>query len=198
MKLNFQFSSSLSTWCRQIPHSNDGFRISCGIQARNPSELGICKATHATADVRTMTKHIPVGLRWLLILLIALSSPLEANTAAGNDDVMIGQKYEIVGELYAHSVADDLNSRGVSFISLVPLRLTGPEIISRQLVPIGSILTIVEKEPKRLFAFLYPDTYIVRVNTIDAPAGIPIVIGLSRGIEGKPTALNPRIFKPLF
>jgi hypothetical protein len=172
--------------------------LSCGIQARNPAELGICKATHATADVQTMTKHIPVGLRWLLVLLIALSSPLETNTAAGNDDVRIGQKYEIVGELYAHSVADDLNSRVVSFIDLVPLRLRGPEIISRQLVPIGSILTIVEKAPKRLFAFLYPDEYIVRVNTIDAPAGIPIVIDLSRGIEGKSTALNPLIFNPLF
>jgi hypothetical protein len=113
-----------------------------------------------------MIKHIPIGLRWLLVLLIALSSALEANTAAGNDDALIGQKYEIVGELYAHRVADDLNSRVVSFISLVPLQLTGPEIISRQLVPTGSILTIVEKAPKRLFAFLYPDRYIVRVNTI--------------------------------
>jgi hypothetical protein len=132
-----------------------------------------------------------------LVPLIALSSALEANTAAGNDDAMIGQKYEIVGELYAHSVAHDLNSRVVSIISLVPLRLRGSEIIARQLVPIGSILTIVEKAPKRFFAFLYPDRYIVRVNTIDALPGIPIVIELHRGIEGKSTALNPLIFKPL-
>jgi hypothetical protein len=145
-----------------------------------------------------MTKHIPVGLRWLLILLIALSSPLETHTAAGDDEVRIGQKYEIVGELYALSVADDLNSRVVSIIALVPLRLRGPEIISHQLVPAGSILNIVEKAPKKLFAFLYPDRYIVRVNTIDAPPGIPIVIDLSLGIEGKSTALNPLIFKPLF
>ena len=135
------------------------------------------------------------------MLLIAWSSTLEANTAAGNDDALIGQKYEIVGKLYAYSVAEDLNSRVVAIITLVPLQLTGPEIISRQLVPTGSILTIVEKAPKRfferLFAFLFPDRYIVRVNTIDAPAGIPIVIGLSRGIEGQSTALNPQIFKPL-
>jgi hypothetical protein len=138
-----------------------------------------------------------MSLWWLLVLLIGLSSALEANTAASNNDAMIGQKYEIVGELYAHSVAEDLNSRVVSIISLVPLRLTGPEIISCQLVPTGSILTIVEKAPKRLFAFLYPDRYIVRVNTLDAPPGIPIVIELHRGIEGKSTALNPLIFKPL-
>ena len=145
-----------------------------------------------------MTKHIRVGLGWLLVLLIALSSPLETNTAASNDDVRIGQKYEIVGELYALSVADDLDSKVVSIIILEPLRIRGSEIISRQLVPTGSILTIVEKAPKRLFAFLYPDRYIVRVNTVDAPAEIPIVIDLSRGIEGKSTALNPLIFKPLF
>jgi len=144
-----------------------------------------------------MIKHIPIGLRWLLVLLIALSSALEANTAAGNDDALIGQKYEVVGELYALSVAHDLNSRLVSIIILEPRRLRGPEIISSQLVPTGSILTILEKAPKKLFAFLYPDRYIVRVNTIDPPAGIPIVIDLSRGIEGKSTALNPLIFKPL-
>lgn len=145
-----------------------------------------------------MIQHIPVCGRWLVALLIALSSPLEANTATGNDEAMIGQQYEIVGELYAYSVADDLNTRVVSIITLVPLRLTGPEIISRQVIPAGSILTIVEKAPKRLLAFLYPDRYIVRVNTVDAPAGIPIVIDLSRGIEGKSTVLNPLIFKPLF
>ncbi len=145
-----------------------------------------------------MIKHIPVSAKWLLVLLVALSSVLEGNAAAGNDEALIGQQYEIVGELYALSVADDLNSRVVSFIELVPLRLRGTEIITRQVVPTGSILTIVEKAPKRFLAFLYPDRYIVRVNTIEAPAGILIVIDLSRGIEGKSTALNPLIFKPLF
>lgn len=145
-----------------------------------------------------MIEHIPVCRRWLLGLFIALSSVLEVNTAAGNDEAMIGQQYEIVGELYALSVAHDLNSRVVSIIILEPLPLRGPEIISRNVVPIGSILTIVEKAPKRFLAFLYPDRYIVRVNTIEAPAGFPIVIDLSRGIEGKSTVLNPLIFKPLF
>ena len=145
-----------------------------------------------------MTIHSSIKLGWPLALLIALFSSLETHAAAGIDEVTIGQQYEIVGELYAHSVVDDLNSRVVSFISLIPLRLTGPEIISRHLVPTGSILTIIEKAPKRFFAFLYPDRYIVRVNTIEAPAGISIVIGLSRGVEGKSTALNPLIFRPLF
>ena len=145
-----------------------------------------------------MTRAISLRLAGLLVLWVALSCPFETNAASGNKDLRIGQKYEIVGELYVHSVSDDLNSRKVSIISLVPLRLSGPEIISRQLVPTGSVLTVVDKAPKKVFAFLYPDRYIVRVNTIKSPVGIPVVIDLSRGIEGKSTALNPLIFKPLF
>jgi hypothetical protein len=136
-------------------------------------------------------------LWWLFVLAVALFSPLEADSAPDNSDLRAGQKYEIVGELYAHGVADDLNSRQLSVISLVPLRLSGPEIISRALVPKGSILTIVDRGPKRFFSFLYPDEYIVRVAGLDAPAGIPVVIDLSRGIEGRSTPLNPEIFKPL-
>ena len=83
---------------------------------------------------------------------------------------------------------------------MVPLRLRGPEIISSQLVPIGSIVTIVNKEPKRArayFIFSYPVQYIIQIDSINAPAGIPVVIGLCCGIEGKSTVLNPLIFKPL-
>jgi hypothetical protein len=133
----------------------------------------------------------------LLALSLALASAFWSVAARGNDDLRIGQRYEIVGELYAYGVADDLNSRQLSVISLVPLRLSGPEIISRKLVPKGSILTIVDRGPKRFLSFLYPDEYIVRVTGLDAPAGTPIVIDLSRGIEGKSTPLNPEIFKPL-
>lgn len=145
-----------------------------------------------------MTQEISLRLAWLSVLLASLSCSFDINAAPGNNDLKIGQKYEIVGELYAHSVCDDLNTRKVSIIILEKLRLSGPEIISRKLVPTGSVLTVVDKAPKKFFAFLYPDRYVVRVNTIDSPAGIPVVIDLSRGIEGKSTALNPLIFKPLF
>lgn len=135
---------------------------------------------------------------WLLALSISLTSPFVSGAAPGDNDLQSGQKFEIVGELYAHNVITDLDSGKVSIISVVPLQLRGSEIFSRQRVPIGSILTIVEKSPKKkFFAFLYPDEYVVRINTIDAPAGIPVVIEIFRGIEGKSTPLNPLIFKPL-
>ena len=145
--------------------------------------------------------HIAIVLSaWLLALSISLFSPFVSGAAPGDSDLQSGQKFEIVGELYAFGVTDDPRSRKLSIISVVPLRLRGPEIISSQLVPIGSIVTIVNKEPKRArayFIFSYPVQYIIQVDSINAPAGIPVVIGLFRGIEGKSTALNPLIFKPL-
>lgn len=148
--------------------------------------------------MHTLTQKNPLRLAWLLALSVTLSCPCATNAAPRNNDLRIGQKYEIVGELYAHSICDDRYCREVTIIDLVPLRLRGPEIFSRQLVPVGSVLTVVDKAPKKFLAFLYPDRYVVRVNTIKSPIGIPVIIDLSRGIEGKSTALNPLIFKPLF
>ncbi|WP_173052028.1 hypothetical protein [Candidatus Nitrotoga sp. AM1P] len=117
----------------------------------------------------------------------------------GDSELQSGQKFEIVGELYAIGVTDDPRSGKLSFIALHQFRIRGHEIVSRQLVPIGSILTIVDKKPKKraFFVFPYPDRYVVHINTIDAPAGISIVLRLEGGIEGKSTPLNPLIFKPL-
>jgi hypothetical protein len=130
--------------------------------------------------------------KWLVAALL-----VAATAVARGDDVRIGQRYEVVGELYAHGVADDINSRQLSLISLVPLRLSGPEIVSRRLVPLGSVLTIVDRAPTKFLAFLYPDRFLVTVAGLEVPAKIPVVIDLSRGVQGKSTPLNPEIFKPL-
>lgn len=145
-----------------------------------------------------MTKAFTAALTRVSALFVLVTSPSPISGAPGSNDLLTGQKYQIVGQLYAHNVSDDLKSRTVSTVTLVPLRLTGPEIISRKLVPKGSVLTIVGKAPKKAFAFLYPDRYIVSINTVDAPTGVPVVIDLSRGIEGKSTVLNPQIFQLLF
>jgi hypothetical protein len=144
-----------------------------------------------------MNAHLSVRFAGLLALSLALASTFWSIAARGSDDLRIGQRYQIVGQLYAYGVADDLNSRQLSLISLVPLKLSGPEIISQQLIPQGSILTIVDRGPRKFLAFLYPDRYIVQVTGVDTPRGIPVVIDLSRGIQGKSTPLNPEIFKPL-
>jgi hypothetical protein len=102
-----------------------------------------------------------------------------------------------LGKLYAYGVAEDIDTGQLSVISLKSLNLSGVEIISRQLIPKGSIMTIVGRGPKRFLEILYSDRYIVRVEGLDAPAGIPVVITVSCGNQGQSTALNPAIFKLL-
>lgn len=136
---------------------------------------------------------------WLLALSISLSSPF-VSAAPDNTGLESGQKFEVVGELYANGVTNDLGSGKLSFVDLSPFRLRGPEILSTQPVPIGSIVTIVKKEPKRArayFIFSYPVRYIVQVDSIMVPAEIPMIISLGGGNEGKSTVLNPFIYKPL-
>jgi hypothetical protein len=116
---------------------------------------------------------------------------------ANSSDLTVGQRYEIVGELYAFGVATNLDTRQLSSISLVPLRLSGPEILWQRAIPKGSTLAIVGKAAARWPGFLHPDRYFVRLTGVDVPVGIPVMIDLMRGIEGTSTALNPSIFKPL-
>lgn len=144
-----------------------------------------------------MNAHLPVRFAGLLALSLSIASTFWSIAAQAGDDLRTGQRFEIVGRLYAYGVAHDLNSRKLSLIGLVPLGLSGPEIISKQLVPQGSILTIVDRGPKKFPAFLYDVRYIVQITGIDAPPGIPVVLDLSREIQGKSTPLNPEIFKPL-
>ncbi|HWI82076.1 hypothetical protein [Ramlibacter sp.] len=134
--------------------------------------------------------------RFLVVILTVICSS-GGLTSSGELGLQEGQRFEIIGTLYAHGVRDDLGSSEISIISVVPLRLSGPEIVFRKLIPVGSTMTIVGKAPKKLFHFLYPDRYIVQISALDAPTDVPIVIDLSRGIEGKPKTLNPAIFKAL-
>lgn len=128
----------------------------------------------------------------LLALLISASG-----VAQGTNDLKVGERFEVVGQLYAYEVADDLNNRVASIVSLVPLNLSGPEIVSRQLVPSGTVMTIVDRAPKCFLFFLCRDEYAVRLEGMSLPKGVPVVFSLSRGIEGKVTPLNPMIFKPV-
>jgi hypothetical protein len=130
-------------------------------------------------------------------LSLVLASTFWGIAALAKDDLRIGQRYEIVGQIYAYGIADDLNSRQLSWIDLSPLNLSGPEIISKQSVPAGSILTIIDRPPKRFLEFLYSDGYVVRISSFDAPAGIQLRFELCCGIQGNSTPLNPGIFKPV-
>ena len=111
--------------------------------------------------------------------------------------VRIGAEYEVVGELYVHEVATDLNKRTLALVVLVPLRLSGPEILFRRLVVPGSHVRILARSSRRWPAFLYPDEYVVEVDSISPPVGVPVLLGLSRGNEGGSGSLNPLIYRSL-
>lgn len=127
------------------------------------------------------------------VLLIGI---VVVSFAIGGNGLGIGQKFEIIGNLYAYGVRDDLNSDEISVISLVPLQLSGPEIKWQRTIPRGSIMTIASKDPRRFPSFLYPERYIVRLDTITPNSNVPLVIDLYRGNEGTTTVLNPSIFRP--
>lgn len=139
---------------------------------------------------------VHVLLSFSIVLLTATLSS-HGHASSGDAELRAGQRCEVVGPLYAHGVTDDLGSKKISLVSVVPLRLSGPEIVFRRVVPIGSLLTIVGEAPRKPLQFLYPARYIAQISELDAPAGVPVVIDLSRGIEGKPNMLNPEIFRPL-
>lgn len=138
---------------------------------------------------------------WLknLSLVGAMCVPLQINAAQEIGELLIGQEFEIVGELYAHGVTEDAKRpKKLSFISLEPVRLSGREILWQQQVALGSRMKVVEKIQLKYFIVFRRDEYIVQLNTLEPPPGVPIRIRLTAGNEGKSTALNPRIFKPIF
>lgn len=144
-----------------------------------------------------MNRTLVHAIRSYVVVIITATCLAGGRASSDEFELQEGQRFEIVGTLYAHGVRDDLGSDRTSIISAVPLRLSGPEIVFRQLIPRGSILTIVGKAPGGFFHFLYPTRYIVRISSVEAPVGVPVVIDLSRGIEGKSKRLNESIFKPL-
>ena len=111
--------------------------------------------------------------------------------------VQLGAEYEVVGELYVHEVTTNLNKRTVDYMVLVPLRLTGPEILSRRLVTQGSRIRIVAKREQRWLAFFQPVEYAVELDSISRATEVPVILGLSRGNEGRSGSLNPSIYRRL-
>ena len=112
-------------------------------------------------------------------------------------EIPLGSEFEIIGELYSHEVTKNLNKRKVDVIVIVPLRLSGPEILSRRLISLGSRIRVISKASKRWPAFLHDHEYVVEVDSITQPSGVLVVLGQSRGNEGTSTPLNPSIYRPL-
>lgn len=140
--------------------------------------------------------------RIVLILVAGFATSVRMRSTSAADNlgdvavpVRLNAEYEIVGELYVHEIATDLNKRTLAFMVLVPLRLAGPEILSRRLVPPGSRIRIVARSFRRWPAFFYPDEYVVEVDSISRIDEVPVLLGMSRGNEGSSGSLNASIYR---
>lgn len=125
---------------------------------------------------------------------------LASNAHAGDvpsKPSLLGTEYLVVGTLYVYEVTKNLNKRTVDFVELVPLRMSGPEILSQRVVPLGSRLRIVSRAPKRWYSFLMGDRYLVELDSIQPPTGVTIHLEIARGNQGATTPLNPAIFEPV-
>lgn len=68
----------------------------------------------------------------------------------------IGSEFEVIGAVYAYEVALNLNKRRPEVIAIVPLMLSGPEILSKRLIRRGSRIRIVAKDEGAWLSFLLP------------------------------------------
>jgi hypothetical protein len=132
-------------------------------------------------------------LRAMMVGLVCLTAGSCGAERAHSTELLPGCEFEVMGELYAYEVAKNLNNRKADLITIVPLRLSGPEILSSRVVPLGSRLKVIARDRDRWPSFLYPVSYFVQLDTLRSD--LPIFLGLSRGNEGQTTPLNPTIYK---
>ena len=131
------------------------------------------------------------------VLLGFLLASIPYRVESGQEDLMPGDEFEVLGEVYAYGVTDELRTKTANLIAIIPMRLRGSEFVSRQILPAGSHFRILAKVPRRWLNFLYVERYFVQTDVVINPAGLPIVLDLSRGNEGVSTVLNPDLYRPV-
>lgn len=110
---------------------------------------------------------------------------------------MVGRKYQIIGEIRAYGIATNLNAKRVDYITLIPLGIAGPEVVTTNKVAPGSTVTVlsVQKTNRWIDGDL---TYFVELLGTKLPPTPRVQIDLMRGNEAKASLeLNPVIFRPI-
>lgn len=140
------------------------------------------------------TRAIVLVLRFTL-LVIGATFCWSANAGDGPQP---GNRYKIIGPAYAIGVYRDLNNRQLnreqSWVSLSPVRVSGPEIAFLQNVPLGTTMIIVDHAPKRTTLPFFASRYFARLDP-DLSRGLDVVLELNRGIEGDLDGLNLEVFQ---
>jgi hypothetical protein len=141
--------------------------------------------------------HIIASFAGAAIVLLAGAVGLNVNRTSGMSNLTPGQMFEVIGDVYALSVANDLDVRKPELISIVPLNLRGPEILASQRLPYGSVVQIVRKDDRRRPQIIYPHRYLIVSRAVENPANLPITLDLAQGNEGESTPLNPKLYRQL-
>lgn len=133
-------------------------------------------------------------------ILFAVISAVFCGSSYASEEPQAGNRYKIVGSVYLASIYLSLNNRQLTrqlaVGDLTAVRFSGPEVAFQRIVLIGTIMTIIGPEPKRVPLPWFAKRYFVRLEpaSTDLPSELDISLELNRGIEGSLDGLNPELF----
>lgn len=142
-----------------------------------------------------MNKLGQVSARKNIFILLAVISSMFSGLSYASEEPQAGNCYKIIGSVYLIGVYRDLNDRQLSWISLSPVRVSGPEVAFLRTVPTGTIMTIIGPAPKRIPLPFFANRYFVRLEPADLPNELDVIVELNRGIEGNLEGLNSELFE---
>ncbi len=132
---------------------------------------------------------------FLLSIALAFAFLSSACSDTPGEGPQIGARYTVNGTLYATGIFSATSNRQLSYVELVPILISGPEVAFRHFVPIGTTLIFVEALPRRLWMPFFPLRYKVRLEPTDLPKNVDTILELGRGNEGTLDGLNPNLYK---
>jgi hypothetical protein len=112
---------------------------------------------------------------------------------------LIGSEYRVIVEdLYAYGIYQSPEDKStIGRITLIPgVGIGGRDVAFRRHVPKGHIIRIISawRQPLLFDNGVY---YLVAVEGVDFPSGVPVNLELFRGNEGVDADLNPNVYVKL-
>jgi len=107
---------------------------------------------------------------------------------------VIGAEYRTKAELYAHGVYGSISNKQLSSIWIAPVEQTGPEIAFRRIVRKGQALRVIAVR-KRFAPLDNGLQFVVTMDGLDLPTGVPIVVPLSGYMQSDDGFLDQRYFE---
>lgn len=141
--------------------------------------------------------NLRVGAAIVGIALVAACDVTYTDVSANRHLApLVGTRYEVVGPVNLYGIGTR-RSGALSYITLSPMPMDGPEFVFSREVPRGAIITVV----KVLKTNRWPDSnrvFQVRLHGVPAPPDTFVTVELFLGNESTvPWKLNPMIYREL-